>query len=176
MPEFRKAVISAIVDRIHPIRVIVMRVSIPVLCGFIALFSCTGALAAKIYKWTDEKGITHFSEHPPLNTKTMLVKPQIAMGEETVTAAEASSTSSSSTGKQSTKEEREAARAAAKRDPDRCAAAKENINTLKSFAHIKVKDGEEYRYLTPEEQQQKLNESTKAMTESCDPASLPATE
>jgi hypothetical protein len=136
------------------------------------------AFAAKIYKWTDEKGVTHFSEHPPLNTKTMLVKPQIAMGEEAAGATDASASSSaaSSAAKQATKEERDAARAAAKRDPERCQAAKENVNTLKSYVHIKVKDGDDYRYLTPDEQQQKLNESTKAMTESCEPGALPPSE
>jgi hypothetical protein len=160
----------------------VMRVSIPVLCGLIALFSCTGALAAKIYKWTDEKGITHFSEHPPLNTKTTRVKPQIALGEENAeSSVEASApaggkASSASSSRQSTAEERAAARAAAKRDPERCAAAKDNVNTLKTYAHIKVKEGEEYRYLTPEEQQQKLAESTKAMNESCEPGTLPPAE
>jgi hypothetical protein len=82
-----------------------MRLSIPVVCGLITLCSCSMAFAAKIYKWTDEKGVTHFSEHPPLNTKTMLVKPQIAMGEEAAGATDASASSSaaSSAAKQAPK-------------------------------------------------------------------------
>lgn len=165
MPEFRKAVISAIVDRIHPIRVIVMRVSIPVLYGFIALLSCTSAMAAKVYKWTDEKGITHFSEHPPLNTKTTVVKPQIALGEYSEASSEAASSSGATSSKAATAA---AERAAALKDPQRCQDARSNLETLKTYTHIKVKeDNGEYRYITPDEQAQKIKEAAKAAEESC---------
>ena len=159
---FRKLANRAIVDGIYPIRVIVMRVSIPVLCGLFALFSCTGAMAAKVYKWTDEKGITHFSEHPPLNTKTTLVKPQIALGESSESSAGAASSTASSKSSSSLD-----VRAALK-DPARCASAKQNAETLKTYSHIKVKEENgEYRYLTPDEQAQRLTEATKAAEESC---------
>lgn len=143
-----------------------MRVSIPVLCGLIALFSCTGALAAKVYKWTDEKGITHFSEHPPLNTKTTLVKPQISMGESESSSEAASSTATSS--KASNTAAAAAERAAALKDPQRCEDARRNLETLKTYTHIKIKEENgEYRYLTPDEQAQKAQEASKAAEESC---------
>ncbi|MDI1351158.1 MAG: DUF4124 domain-containing protein [bacterium] len=33
-----------------------------VLCGILTLFFCTSY--AQIYKWTDEQGVVHFSDHP----------------------------------------------------------------------------------------------------------------
>lgn len=156
-----------------PIRVIVQRVSIPALCGLIALFSSTGALAAKVYKWTDEKGITHFSEHPPLNTKTTVIKPQIALGESSESSAETASSAASSKASTTSAAASAAAAAAAEhaaamKDPQRCASAKQNAETLKTYSHIKVKeDNGEYRYLTPDEQAQRLKEANKAAEESC---------
>lgn len=143
-----------------------------ILCSNLAL------AAAKVYKWTDDKGITHYSEHPPLNIKTTLIKPQIALGEFTEESSASSATSSIAS---STKAQNAAAaqalaeaKAAAKRDPERCDSAKENITALKTYSHVKVKDGDDYRYLTPEEQQQKLQEFTKAATESCEPGTFEA--
>ena len=36
----------------------------------VAAFAALGAGAQAMYKWVDEKGVTHFSEHPPPDTKT----------------------------------------------------------------------------------------------------------
>ena len=143
-----------------------MRVLSPLIIGLLSLAYADLVLAAaKVYKWTDEKGITHFSEHPPLNTKTTVVKPQIALGESESSSSAASSVASHQTSSQSL----EALRAAAKIDPQRCADAKTNVESLKTYTHIKIKEGDGYRFLTPDEQQQKLNEANQAIAESCAP-------
>lgn len=115
----------------------------------------------KVYKWTDEKGLVHYSERPPLGKQTEIVKPEIGHSEP-VNYGTASS--------EKTKEESKAANTKTSlKDPERCDAARQNLDTLKTFARIKVKgDDGEYRFLTPEEQQQKTNEASKAIEESCE--------
>jgi hypothetical protein len=38
--------------------------------ALVAALACFGAEAQTMYKWKDEKGVTHFSEHPPPDEKT----------------------------------------------------------------------------------------------------------
>jgi hypothetical protein len=55
------------------------------------------------------------------------------------------------------------------KDPERCESARKNSETLKTYARIRIKgDDGEYRYLTPDEQKQKLDEANKAIEESCE--------
>ena len=126
------------------------------------LLAANHAFAApgKVYKWTDEKGRTHFSERPPLGTQTEVVKPQIGHSEPVNYGAAAP---------EKAKEEKKAeADKEALKDPERCDAARKNLDTLKTYTRIKIKgeDGE-YRFLTPDEQTQKTNEAAKAIEESC---------
>ncbi len=127
------------------------------------LLAINHALAApdKVYKWTDEKGQVHYSERPPLGTQTEVVKPQIGRSDpvsyETVTAEKAKEDKKAGTDKNALK------------DPERCDAARKNLDTHKTYARIKFKgDDGQYRFLTPDEQQQKTNEASKAIEESCE--------
>lgn len=42
--------------------------------GVVLLVSALGAAAQTMYKWKDEKGVTHFSEHPPPDDKSKATK------------------------------------------------------------------------------------------------------
>lgn len=119
----------------------------------------------KVYRWTDEKGVVNYSERPPLGTQTEIVKPDISHSEPV--SYEIPSDDKANEGK---KEEKKAGREKSSlKDPERCDAARKNLDTLKTYARIKVKgDDGEYRFLTPEEQQQKTNEASKAIEESCE--------
>jgi hypothetical protein len=117
------------------------------------------AAAEKVYKWTDAKGQTHYSQHPPFNTETEVIKPptghsdpvEYKVAPETKVEAKAETT------------------VAPPKDKERCQNARSNAETLKTYARIRVKgDDGEYRFLTPDEQQQKLKEANKAIQESCD--------
>ncbi len=128
---------------------------------FLTASSQTLAVPEKVYKWTDEKGLIHYSERPPLGKQTEVVKPEIGFSEP-VNYGTATS--------EKPKEEAKATNTKSSlKDPERCDAARQNLDTLKTFARIKVKgeDGE-YRFLTPDEQQQRTQESQKAIEESCE--------
>lgn len=115
----------------------------------------------KVYKWTDEKGLVHYSERPPLGKQTEIVKPEIGHSEPVDYGTAAAD---------KPKEENKAASAKASlKDPERCDAARKNLDTLKTYARIRIKgDDGQLRYLTPEEQQQKTAEASKAIEESCE--------
>ena len=119
------------------------------------------AAANKVYKWTDEKGVVNYSERPPFGTQTEIVKPDISHSEPVNYGTAAP---------EKPKEDKKVDSAKTSlKDPERCDAARKNLDTLKTYARIKVKgDDGEYRFLTPDEQQQKTNEATKAIEESCE--------
>lgn len=119
------------------------------------------SVPGKVYKWTDEKGLVHYSERPPLGIQTEIVKPETGHSEPVNYGSPAS---------EKAKDEKKAdAGKSSQKDPERCAAARKNLDTLKTYARIKIKgDDGEYRFLTPDEQQQKTNEATKAIEESCE--------
>lgn len=129
----------------------------------IAFLMSTVALAApsKVYKWTDSKGQTHYSQHPPANTQTEVIKPQTGHSDPV---------NYSTSEPKSDKEKSESSpAAAAPKDKERCETARKNVETLKTYARIRIKgeDGE-FRYITPDERAQKLAEANKAIEESCE--------
>lgn len=142
-----------------------MKVSATLTLSLMLLFiaSQTSAAPEKVYKWTDAKGQTHYGQRPPAGTQTEVIKPQTGHSEP-VNYEKAPATND---------KDDAAKKAAAKdnplKDKERCEIARKNLDTLKTYARIKIKgDDGEYRYLTPDEQKQKLDEANKAIEESCE--------
>lgn len=140
-----------------------MKVSAILFISLACLFTASLATAApeKVYKWTDSKGVTHYGQRPPANTQTEIIKPQIGHSDP-VTYAPAPGAAPAVENKVEKKEK-------PLLDPERCSQARKNQETLKTYTHIKMKgeDGQ-YKYLSPEEQKQKLDEAAKAVEESCE--------
>ena len=138
-----------------------MKFAVPMIFTLGCLLACNQALAAKVYKWVDSKGVVHYSAQPPATGHAEVIKPQTGHSEPVeYTTPEKPGAKKEAAANQQT---------GIQKDPERCEAARKNEETLKSYTHIKVKgeDGE-YRFLSPEEQQQKLDEANKAIEESCD--------
>ncbi|GGY77413.1 hypothetical protein GCM10011613_22450 [Cellvibrio zantedeschiae] len=130
---------------------------------FIYMLAWNSSFAAteKVYKWTDGKGQVHYSQRPPLNTQTEVVKPQTGHSDpvEYKTAPPPSTNN----------EVKPEIQAPSLKDKDRCEGARKASDTLKTFARVRIKgENGEYRYLTPDEQQQKIVEANKAIEESCE--------
>lgn len=131
------------------------------LACYLLIASQAHSAAGKVYKWTDEKGLVHYSERPPFGTQTEVVRPDIGHSEpvnyETAITEKAKEEKKAVTDKNALK------------DPERCDAARKNLDMLKTYTRIKVKgDDGEYRFLTPDEKQQKTDEASKAIEESCE--------
>jgi hypothetical protein len=144
-----------------------MKATAPLTLALSFMFAANLTIAApeKVYKWTDEKGLVHYSERPPLGTQTELVKPDISHSEPV-----SYDVPSDDKAKEGNKVAKKAdGEKGALKDPERCDSARKNLETLKTYARIKFKgDDGQYRFLTPDEQQQKTNEASKAIEESCE--------
>lgn len=126
----------------------------------IILFASQSTNAAKFYKWTDGNGATHYTDTPPANqddmnrdinavqttdftpdVSTTLPKPQGKKKAEPTTVDKAISDNK-------------------KTLADNCKVHKQNQEMLNTKARIKIKgENGEHRFLTPEEIQQKKQES-----------------
>lgn len=129
----------------------------------IACFLAANQVSAakeKFYKWTDAKGQTHYSQHPPANTQAEVVKTETGHSDPVNYGAPATE-EKKETGKEQIK--------STEKDKERCESARKNAETLKAYARIRIKqDNGEYRFITPEEHKQKLDEANNAIAESCE--------
>lgn len=132
----------------------------------IASLTAGQSFAAKVYKWVDEKGVTHFSEHPPKNTQTTVIKPKTGHSEP-VNYGTPASTDNAATSAEAQRRADEAL-AQSLKDPTRCAAARKNMETLQNFGRVRVQNEDgSFHYLTADEQQERSRTTQQAIDESC---------
>lgn len=124
---------------------------------------CNSALAAKVYTWTDTQGVTHYGEHPPKDVTATIINARTGHSEpvpvETPTPGETPAPTQA----------QEAPQNLPTKDPERCAIARKNLESLNSNARIKMVDEKgNTRFLTEEERQDKVTEMKKTAEESCE--------
>lgn len=141
-----------------------MKFTTPIIIGFSCLLACSQAFAAgKVYKWVDKDGVTHYGATPPLNTQTEVIKPNTGHSDPVNYATPTPSPNANSTNNNANDEK------AAFKDKEQCELARKNQQSLKTYSRIKVKgDNGEYRFLTPDEQKQKLEETDKVVEKACE--------
>ena len=125
----------------------------------------TSALAAdstkaKVYTWTDDKGVIHYGERPPKDANAKLVKTRTGHSEPVPQAT-------------SPKKEEPAAETQQQMqrviDPERCELARKNLRTLDGHARIKIPDEQgNLRYLTEQEKADKREEMEQIVQDSCE--------
>lgn len=160
---FHDVIISAIVHSLSDLKSTRMNSSAKLILAvtFMLVTSQLFAAPAKVYKWTDAKGQTHYSQHPPMNTQTEIIKPQTGHSDpvEYKTATDTAS-------KPDVKVEN---KPGIMKDKERCDGARKVADALKTHARVRVPDDNgSFRYLTPDEHQQKANEANEAIKESCE--------
>ncbi len=122
--------------------------------------------AEDVYRWVDKKGLTHYGAQPPKNVNATKIKTRTGHSEPVNYGA--------NTKKEATPKVANAPTAPAEdatanfKDPERCAAARKNLETLRTHPRVRAKgeDGE-IRVLTPDEHSQKIKAAEKAIEESC---------
>jgi len=125
----------------------------------------SAAQAKTFYKWVDETGATHYSERKPNDQEAEAVS---IRGGRTTSAEEPAATPTTSQAEPEAPAQTAAAEPPNLKDPERCAAAQENMKTLTTYARIRVQgDDGEMRYLSDEEKQAKMTESQQAVNEAC---------
>lgn len=129
-----------------------------------AVLASVSSSAEEYYKWVDDQGVTHYGQRPPKNTA--------ASRGETSIGHSAPSHYPSEQFTDNQKENTSAAKSTEKqqnqKDPERCKAAKDNLNTINTSSRIKVKgeDGQ-FNFLTPKEIAERKKDAQKAIGESC---------
>ncbi|WP_165857626.1 DUF4124 domain-containing protein [Marinobacter sp. JSM 1782161] len=140
------------------------------LLSLIIAFGATSVQAESVYKWTDDEGVTHFGDRQPTGKTSETVDVRSgtsrssdqASPQEQVQAMDEAREEQAEKDKLTRQEE-----AIAKQRQKNCEIAKANLNTLNSHARIKVREGGEERFLTPEEIQTKRAEFEKIANEDC---------
>lgn len=111
-----------------------------------------GAYAADFYRWTDDQGVTHFSDKPPKGVNAEKVKgkkTRIPTAEEEVVAEDAQ---------------------ASDPDAERCKAERERLAVLQSNRRIQMEDKDgKVRELTVKEIEEEIAFSQRAVERFCNP-------
>ncbi len=133
------------------------------ICLLAGITSYGFAGKSSFYKWTDENGVTHYSEYKPRDQVTEKVDIRTGQSSPADEPNEPSSAQDSDNLAQNDEVDGDL------KDPERCEAARKNLETLNGFTRVRTKDPDtgEIRYLTEEEKNQRRQQSQKAIDESC---------
>ena len=126
-----------------------------------SLLASQSVLAEKVYTWTDSKGTVHFGERPPKNVKATLMKTRTGHSDPTPAQTAAAQP----------KPAPEAANNAqpSRKNPERCAQARDNLAMLNSVARIKTVNAEGVTvYLTEEDKTTQRTISQQIIDEACE--------
>lgn len=130
-------------------------------CLLLGLLASQCVVAAKVYTWTDSKGVVHYGERPPKDVKATLVRTRTGHSDPTPAPATATpaATATAATPAQPT----------SLKDPERCAKARENLAILNSVARIKTVNSEGVTvYLTEEDKTKQREIAQQAIDEACE--------
>jgi hypothetical protein len=135
---------------------------------FTGLLICTAATAAT-YKWVDEKGNVHYSQHPPADTNYERMKIEKSRPGETPPPAPPASGSTNKAGGSSSSSEvvKEELSKNEEIRAKNCEAAKKNLEIYTVYKRYKDKEGNVVR-MDDDERLKKIEESKQHISEFCD--------
>lgn len=126
------------------------------LCLSLLLFSHSSLSSKDFYKWEDENGVVHYSAHPPKDKPNTKVRTTNIYGDPASEIPQKESKAATQVAEQE-----------ASKDPERCAAARKNLETMKNNARIKIKEGDSYRFLGPEEVEKQMKTAREIIKQDC---------
>lgn len=137
-----------------------------ILTGSLLLALSSSAMASQVYKWVDDKGVTHFGAHPPqgqeatsINTANPPPRP----------AAPAEPAPQVDTQQQVIDEKVKAQ--VAEQEAERkkyCEGARTNLAQLQNNPRVRIEgDGGELRRIGEDERQERIAELKKSIDENC---------
>jgi len=129
------------------------------------------AMASQVYKWVDEKGVTHFSAQPPqgqqatsVNTATPQPKPAAAEASKAAPTFESIADPEQAAIDEKVKQEVAAKEAERKKY---CADVRTNLAQLENNPRVRVEVDGEIRRLSEEERQTRITEAQKSISDNC---------
>lgn len=139
-----------------------------ILTGTLMLALSTSAMASQVYKWVDEKGVTHFGAQPPQGQEATTINtaappPRPVPSEPAPSFDEQLDPEQAAIDKK-VKED------VAKQEAERkqyCETARTNLAQLENNPRVRIEDGGELRRIGEDERQERIAELKKSITESC---------
>ncbi|MBQ0752684.1 MAG: DUF4124 domain-containing protein [Gammaproteobacteria bacterium] len=140
------------------------------------LYAGTSIAADSIYKWQDEKGVTHYSQSPPEDKAAAVetVKTSIKASSDQEQELEQLKQSRQKEMKRMKEEagqpatpEKKSEKSLDEARAERCAQNQKNLNTLRNQPVVRVKDPEtgELAIVDADQRQKMINDATSALTE-----------
>ena len=128
------------------------------LAGLIFTLTINVASAENYYKWTDDKGVTHYSEKSPKNTPTVKGRTHTGHSAPTTYASvKAAKEIPAPTNKPQNL-----------KDPARCKIAKSDLQSIDNSSRIKVKgENGAFRFLSKDEIAKRKKETIITIKKSC---------
>lgn len=131
----------------------------------------TTAMASQVYKWVDDKGVTHFGANPPQGQAATSVNTVIAQPKAPTTAAKPTPPSEDRGSAEQkaidAKVKQQVAEQAAERKKY-CETVRTNLAQLQNNPRLRTEiNGEQVR-LGEDQRQEKIAEAQKAIQENCD--------
>jgi len=128
------------------------------------------AIAASVYKWTDEDGVTHFGDRQPTGQQAESVSIRTGKGsgsggmsaQEQLEALETQEAEEDQQRQESAVEE-----ARRKQREANCETAQSNLALIQRNSRIRIEEEGELRYLTPEEIEEKKQQFEQIAEENC---------
>ncbi len=139
-----------------------------ILTGTLMLALSTSAMASQVYKWVDDKGVTHFGAQPPQGQQATTINtapppPRQAASEPAPNIEEQLDPEQAAIDKK-VKED------VAKQEAERkqyCETARTNLAQLENNPRLRIEDGGEVRRIDENERQERITELKKSIAENC---------
>ena len=134
--------------------------------GLLAMLACGQATAKEYFKWTDDKGVTHFTTAPPKDRPSETVNTYAGSSTTYDPAAATAQSKEGQEEKSKLEKTKEDEAKAASQKEEKCKRVSDQIKVLKERDRVRMldKEGNE-RVLSPEEQQAKTAELQKFFDE-----------
>ncbi|WP_027897728.1 DUF4124 domain-containing protein [Zestomonas thermotolerans] len=138
-----------------------------ILTGSLLLALSASAMASQVYKWVDEKGITHFGAQPPQGQTAEQIDTKVPQIRSVAPTAAAGSQEDPEQKAADEKVRREVARQEAERKKY-CETTRNNLAQLRNNPRVRVTDENGApRRLGEEERQQRIREAEEAIAKNC---------
>ncbi|TXR35796.1 DUF4124 domain-containing protein [Ectopseudomonas mendocina] len=139
-----------------------------ILTGTLMLALSATAMASQVYKWVDDKGVTHFGAQPPQGQQATTINtaappPRPAPSEPASSIEEQLDPEQAAIDK---KVKEDVARQEAERK-QYCENARTNLAQLENNPRVRIEDGGEVRRIDENERQERISELKKSIAENC---------
>lgn len=148
--------------------------TLALITGLLFALSCgTAANAAKVYKWVDKEGVTHYGEQVPQGEEFETISTTTAPPKDAAKAKQRlEDTNAARQSEEAKKLDFEEQKKQREEDirirKENCENAKANLKTIQDNARIRMMgDDGQYRYLSEEERQQQLDRAQHIIDTNC---------